>query len=235
MTKKERPGARLRSFRKERGLSGQALADAIGVTRSTVSYWEAGRTALPWTVCLALEAVHGVSATWLSTGEGPMWIVQSKRRVKAGKDFHLIPFLDSELGFDSDGLPIEPHPETPTLGFPSVLLSEVLGGTLPERGLLYLWRVIEDDMAPLLPRDSWVLLDAAPQAREVQIENAIYLIRLGRERIPCLRRIATEPVSGDLLIAADAPGRVPLRCARTATNTECTILAHALWAGIHLF
>ena len=234
MTKIEPPGVRLRSFRMERGLSGQALADALDATKSTISYWEASKTALPWTACLALQAVYGVSASWLSKGQGPMWIVPGKRKARATNDVRHIAFLDENLGFGPKGEPIEPHPDTPTLDIPTALLLEVVGDTPPEPGSLYLWRVCEDDMAPLLPRGTWALVDVSPPARDVQVENAVYLIRLGHGRTPCLRRLATEPISGDLMIAADAPGRVPLRTSQAARKKECTVLGRAIWAGIHL-
>ena len=228
------PGGRLRAFRSERGLTGTALAETLGCTKSTISYWEAGRTTLPWTACLALEAAHGVSAQWLASGEGPMWLVPGRLKTKVRKSLHSIPFLEGQLGFRPDGSVQAPHSETPGLGFPPSLLLEVAGDPLPGPEDLYLWRVKDPEMAPLLPEGAWVLLNVAATAREPLTENAIYLVRLGQEQSPCLRRVAIEPLSGDLLVSTDAPRRVPLRIARTVANGEFSVLARAIWAGVGL-
>ncbi len=228
------PGDRLRAFRRERGLSGSALAESLECTKSTISYWEAGRTTLPWSSCLALEAAHGVSAQWLATGEGPMWLGPGRRKTKAAKGLVAIPFLEGQLGFRPDGSAQAPHPEAPGLGFPPSLLQEIAGVPLPGPEDLYLWRVEDEEMAPLLPKGAWVLLNVAATACEPLTENAIYLVRLGQEQTPCLRRVAIEPISGDFLITTDAPRRVPLRIARTVAEGELTVLARAIWAGMRL-
>ena len=228
------PGGRLRAFRNERGLSGTTLAETLGCTKSTISYWEAGRTTLPWTTCLALEAAHGVSAHWLSAGEGSMWLVPGRRKTRGTKGLHSIPFLEGQLGFRPDGSVQAPHPETPGLGFPPSLLQEISGEPLPGPEDLYLWRVQDSEMAPLLPEGAWVLLNVAAAASETLTDNAIYLVRLGHAQPPCLRRVAIEPLSGDLLITTDAPRRVPLRIARTVANGEFSVLARAIWAGVGL-
>ena len=234
MGKTKTPGERLRAFRSERELTGLALAEGLGCTKSTISYWEAGRTELPWTTCLALEAAYGVSAQWLATGKGPMWLVPARRKTKSAKDIHFIPFLEEQLGFRPDGSVLPPHPESRGLGFPPSLLQEVVGEPLPGQEDLYLWRVKDQEMEPLLPQGAWALLNVDLSAREPLTENAIYLVRLGQENSPCLRRVATEPISGDLLITTDAPRRVPLRIARTVAAGEFTLLARAIWAGVSL-
>jgi hypothetical protein len=163
-----------------------------------------------------------------------MWIVPGKRKPRANQGVYLIPFLDEELGFSPDGSSILPHPDSPTLGFAASLLKEVVGGGLPEHSELYLWRARDTEMAPLLPLGAWVLLDVSIAACATPVENAIYLVRMGHGCIPCLRRVATEPLSGDLLVLADANGRVPLRIARSVAAGEFALLARAIWAGISL-
>ena len=234
MVKIPSPGARLRAFRSERKLTGIALAEGLGCTKSTISYWEAGRTELPWTACLALEAAYGVSAQWLAKGEGPMWVAPARRKPKSAKDIHSIPFLEEQLSFRPDGPVMPPHPESPRLSFPPSLLQEVAGVPLPGPEDLYLWRVKDREMDPLLPQGAWVMLNVAPAAHEPLTENAIYLVRLGQKQSPCLRRVAIEPISGDFLITTDAPRRVPLRIARTVATGKFAILARAIWAGMRL-
>jgi transcriptional regulator with XRE-family HTH domain len=231
MGKSTPPGQRLRAFRRDRDLSGQAIADAIGCTKGTVSYWESGKTSLPWTVCLALEASFGVSARWLYRAEPPMWVVPERTHPKTGKRHTSIPFLGEEVGFGPDGSAIQPHPESLSIGFQPALLDQVLGNDPPPRKALFLWRVQDDAMEPSLPLGSWVLVDTSPEARRTLTENGIYLLRLGQDPIPTLRRLATDPLSGDLLVSTDAPGRVPLAVHLPAEGNCFAILAHAFWVG----
>lgn len=234
MNKTSTPGERLRAFRSERGFTGTTLAESLDCTRSIISYWEAGRTALPWTVCLAIEAAHGVSAHWLATGEGLMWLVPRRRKAKPTKGLQVIPFLEEQLGFNEDGAVIPPHPESPGLGLPPSLLKEVAGDPLPKEGDLYLWRVMDSAMEPLLPFGAWVLLDVSKQDPESLVANGIYLVRSGRKQVPCLRRVAKDPLSGDLLLTADTPRKAPQQIPDGTAKNKSALLGRAIWAGIAL-
>lgn len=230
MAATDTPGARLRAFRIDRGLTGQALAEALDATKSTISYWEAGRTELPRAICLALETLFGVSSQWLATGEGPMWTPSSPKRAKSSKDHLKVPFLSQDLGFSKDGTVLKPHPDSPTLDFPRQLLEEILG---VECRTLYLWQVADEDMAPRLSQGSWALLDVSPAISERIEDHSIYLVRLGLGSSPCLRRLAKDPISGDLLAATDTQGRVPLRLAHQDSESWA-VLARAIWVGSSL-
>ena len=234
MVKKPTPGARLRAFRAERGLTGIGLAQQLNCTKSTISYWEAGRTPLPWTTCLALEAAYGLSAQWLATGEGPMWLVPVRRKLKSSNGLQIIPFLDEKLGFNEDGAVIPPHPESPGLGLPPSLLQEVAGDPLPNKGDLYLWRVTDSAMEPLLPIGAWVLLDVSTQDPESLVANGIYLVRAGRKQVPCLRRVAKDPLSDDLLLTADTPRKASQRIPGGTAKKQSALMGRAIWAGIAL-
>ena len=234
MVKRPTPGARLRAFRAERELTGIALAERLNCTKSTVSYWEAGRTPLPWTTCLALEAAYGLSAQWLAAGEGPMWLVPGRRKLKPSKGLQIIPFLDGRLGFDEDGAVIPPHPESPGLGVSPSLLQEVAGDPPPKGGDLYLWRVTDSAMEPLLPIGAWVLLDVSDQSPDSLVQDAIYLVRSGRSQVPRLRRVARDPLSGGLLLATDTPGRAPQRIPTGTAKNKSLLLGRAIWVGIAL-
>jgi transcriptional regulator with XRE-family HTH domain len=65
--------ARIRRARRIAGISQQALADALGVTRSAVSNWESDSGVRPATDRLAVlaRALH-VSFEWVATGRGEM-------------------------------------------------------------------------------------------------------------------------------------------------------------------
>ena len=63
---------RLSSLRKQKGISQEALAEKLGVSRQAVSKWENGE-AMPETTKLpALAKVFGVSIDWLLSEEEPM-------------------------------------------------------------------------------------------------------------------------------------------------------------------
>ena len=65
--------ARIRRARRIAGISQQALADALGVTRSAVSNWESDSGVRPATDRLAVlaRALH-VGFEWIATGRGEM-------------------------------------------------------------------------------------------------------------------------------------------------------------------
>lgn len=58
-------GLRIMSARLERGLTQQAVADAVGVDRTTVAHWEAGRVNLTAANAIALAACLGTTAEHL--------------------------------------------------------------------------------------------------------------------------------------------------------------------------
>ena len=224
----------MRALRLDRGMTGLALAQSLQVTKSTISYWEAGRTELPWAICLALETLYSVSSHWLAYGEEPMWLAALKPDHDPTKKLTRIPFLSPELGFSSTGKARPPHRESPSMGLSQELLSEILDGQPPDIGDLFFWRAADADMTPLIPQGSWVLLDVAKEACLPIQDHEIYLLRLSATSAPILRRLACDPLSNDLIAAVDAPGRVPLRLEHNPQETPWTILGKALWVGRRL-
>lgn len=229
------PGERLRAFRRERGLSGQALAQALGCTKSTVSYWEAGRTPLPWTVSLALEATYGIAATWLDQGTGPMWLVPGTKIPESCEGAAEIAFLTPELAFDAEGQVQKPHPDSPSIRFPLGLLKEIGRNNPIETANLALWRVLDEDMGPTLPTGAWVMIDTTqPLLLE---DQALYLVRLEEKELPCLRRVTRMVGKGgkkDILIGVDAPGRLPLHFSEARVLADRMLLARVRWVGVPL-
>ena len=63
-------GRRLRLVRAELGLNQSQMAEAIGVTQSSIAAYEADRRRPPLPVALAIEHVFRVSHRWLLTGKG---------------------------------------------------------------------------------------------------------------------------------------------------------------------
>lgn len=73
---------RLRIARESAGLSQPEFADRIGYSRRQVSAWEAGATAPPIAVLIALRRLGNVDPEWILTGPGliPMVDVPPKER-----------------------------------------------------------------------------------------------------------------------------------------------------------
>lgn len=82
-------GKRIKEARKAAGVVQAALADAIGVTQSTVSLWEMGETSPTAENSAAAAVFLHVSFEWLATGRGEMtYGVQSPRAEYALPDEH---------------------------------------------------------------------------------------------------------------------------------------------------
>ena len=64
-------GARIRQARERKGLSQEALAELLNVTKGLVSQYETGLTSPPSKRFSQLAEVLGVSADWLLTGGEP--------------------------------------------------------------------------------------------------------------------------------------------------------------------
>jgi len=86
-------GKRIQALRIQSGLSQEALADQLGVTRQSVSKWELGQ-ALPDTEkVVQLSRLFGVSTDWLLLYEGPMFAKPNRQTLRFGmylivKDFN---------------------------------------------------------------------------------------------------------------------------------------------------
>lgn len=69
---------RIKELRKVLGLTQQKFADAIGVRQNTVAQYEMGRNPPNDTVITLICREFNVSETWLRTGEGDMFIQQTR-------------------------------------------------------------------------------------------------------------------------------------------------------------
>jgi transcriptional regulator with XRE-family HTH domain len=59
----------LRAWRKEQGLTQQALAEALGVKKLAVSRWERGERGIPALLSLALKGLGNVKQTGHEPGQ----------------------------------------------------------------------------------------------------------------------------------------------------------------------
>lgn len=63
-------GTRIRTARKEKGISQAVIARRIGISVAAVSNWETGKNELSGDSLIAVAAILGVSPAWLQTGKG---------------------------------------------------------------------------------------------------------------------------------------------------------------------
>lgn len=235
MSSPDSPGARLRTLRQHLGLTGQALGKELAVTKTAVSYWEGDRVALPQSIALALEQIYGVSAQWLLEGKNPMWGTKWTASLPAlPEGLVRVALLNPVRGFNRKGEPQLPGPHAPSICFPEILLQSMATPTGDSWGHLHLWAVPNDEMSPSMKAGDWVLLDTSLQARRLVNDHGVYLIRIQPETAPALRRVAQDPLSGDLFISVDAPGRVPMRVSLAPKEIGRALLGHAIWIGSRL-
>lgn len=232
MSTPDSPGARLRTLRQHLGLTGQALGKELAVTKTAVSYWEGDRVALPQSIALALEQIFGVSAHWLLEGKDPMWGSKWTASLPAlPEGLVRVALLDPARGFNRRGEAQLPGPHAPSLCFPETLLRALTSPKGDSWDHLHLWAVSDEEMSPSLRAGDWVLLDTSKEVRRDISDHEVYLIRTQPGDAPVLRRVAKDPLSGDLILAVDVPGRVPMRLPPAARRLEELVLGHAVWAG----
>jgi len=213
------PGERLRTLRRSLKLSGLDLSKTLGMSKGIVSYWESDRSALTQCACLALQAVYGVSATWLQEGKGPMW--HPKAAIHAPepspKGLVFYPVLpDGSVPFDDQGQLLPPPPGSDVIGLPDGVLHITSSTTRLRPDDANFWIQIDDPfMRDTLGTIALVLVDSSEDGCQAIEDHALYFIRLGAGQDPCVRRLAVDPASGDVLVGTDARDRVPLRLSRS--------------------
>ena len=77
--------------RKKAGLSQDALAEAVGVSRQAISKWELGAAVPETTKLVPLAAALGVSVDWLHSEEGPEEEADSSQEYDPGEGRPLTP------------------------------------------------------------------------------------------------------------------------------------------------
>lgn len=69
---------RIKKIRKELDLTQQKFADKLGVKRNTVGQWECGINAITDQVITSICREFNVNENWLRTGQGEMFIKQTR-------------------------------------------------------------------------------------------------------------------------------------------------------------
>lgn len=231
MATTETPGARFRTFRTHAGLTGQALAEQLGVTKTAVSYWESGRVSLSRTACLLAEHLYRISSAWLLAGTGPMWRTGPPADLSSEHNLVLRPLL-SDDAFQADGTLVPPGDLAPCLGLPLEVIQKLLK-RLGEGAASELFFVLAHghELEPTIHSGDWVLIHTGEAPRRMVDPHALYLVRICPEDRSVLRRVAVDPASGDFLISADQPGQVPLRTTVAMERRLAVLLGKVCWVG----
>lgn len=101
---------KLQKLRKEKGLSQEALAEMLGVSRQAVSKWEGGQSYPEMETLIALSTVYGVTLDSLvkdgETNEGtsaagpPYWLARGTVfEYKSGRTLFGLPLVHVNIGF----------------------------------------------------------------------------------------------------------------------------------------
>lgn len=214
------PGSRLRLARERLGLTQAQLAEVLRVTRGAVSAWESGLRRLEGPALVALQAVYGVSTTWLLTGAGPAEVEPGI--AAAGTELIYPPLADSLEAWDSEGridvsrLPRAPWP------IPAAQAQELLAGQGGVVDLIFLKGV--PGLGPMLPPGTIHLMNVSRQARSTIDIWATYLLRSDRERRGLCARLRreSERLVAVSLDAMEPPAELP------SGNPERVLLARVL-------
>lgn len=193
------------------------------MTKTAVSYWELGKVSIPRSVCLAMETLYGVSSTWLLEGIGPTWLPKTQVGGGLPPDLLICPLLPGNDPFDASGTMAPVPPSVEILGLPRSIIGP---GSVP---MPFWMRATDPMMRDTLGTQALVLVDASEEARKGIVDHSLYLVRLGRDLPPSVRRLASEPISHDLVVATEVRGQVPLRLSQNDSGWGPIILGRILW------
>ena len=87
---------RIKELREKLGLNQAELANKLGIQKSLISEYENDKKEPSKNVIISLMKIFGVSANWLFTGEGSMFVEGSKAEVPAQKGV-TIPLLSQKV------------------------------------------------------------------------------------------------------------------------------------------
>jgi SOS-response transcriptional repressor LexA len=164
---KTTPGERLKSVRTELRLSQAEMAQAIGITQSSIAAYEGRRRAIPRPVLLALEHRFRINHEWVLRGVGERLTsarpvkpviatnpkeLESLRRLEGEDRYYAVPYLRDPAAAGA-GLIMEEQVE----GY-CVIHQRV--APHPER--IRCVRISGDSMAPTLTDGSIVAIDTIP-------------------------------------------------------------------------
>jgi DNA-binding transcriptional regulator YiaG len=184
---------RLKEAREALGLSQRAFVKPLDLNSATVSVWENGKSGMSSGSALLIERVHNISAKWLLSGVGDMFIRPTMDiTVPVLRAYHctgtgarLVDYLTGEgMSFD--------------VGF----LNGCFSNSKPEN--LYVLRVDDDSMEPTIKKNELIFIDnAVPE----WLHNGVWVF--GYCGFLTVRRIQTT-AHGDYIAKCDNPRYEPM-------------------------
>lgn len=224
------PGERLRTLRQQLGLTGQAVANALGMTKTAVSYWERGKVTIPHSVCLALESLYGVSANWLIQGIEPIWRPKASSSSATHSDMTFAPVIAGNTPFDDQGFPLPSPQKGEVIGLPSGFTHPLDAKGDAPQGQDFFWiRISDPAMRDTLGNQAFVLVDTRDESRRFISNHALYLVRSQNAPHACVRRLAIESQSGNVIAGTDERDQVPMRLVHDQANHRSVVLGRVLW------
>lgn len=223
---------RLNTLIKHLGIDGKRLAEALSLTGSAISDWRSGKAPIRKPNCLALQALYGVSWSWLFDGEGPMWVSEAGGTGDA-QDLVMIPHLEGDVEFAQSGevtLPTNPRAFTPfARGFIKEMLLGCEAGSLSD---LFIFECIGDAMRPTVHPGDMVLVNSALSIRTKPKRGAMFLVRKEPEGMDVrLKRVRVDGVNGKLCLASDSPGFAPIEVEIDGLPIQSLVLGRVCWIG----
>ncbi|MDR2697985.1 MAG: helix-turn-helix domain-containing protein [Holophagales bacterium] len=163
---------RLIEARRALKLSQRKFAEILDVHHSTVSCWELGKSPVSKVSTQAIEQVHRISADWLLTGKGDMFIKQSDT-TEAGSSQIIIPVLSVTPCVDG-GSALGDYVSAGGMSFSECWLRDSFN-VAPNN--LCLLRFDGDSMLPVINPDEMLFVDGLVQPPEYR--DGLWVLRLG--------------------------------------------------------
>lgn len=231
------PGERLRAARKELGLSQTQLAEAIGVTQSSVAAYESHERLPPLPVLLAIEHRLRINHEWIAKGRGerftghaapqqPVVLATPEQRQRMedleGRDaYYAVPYLRDPVA----------------AGRGLVMEEEVVGYCLihrrvaPKPDALRCVRISGDSMAPTLTDGSIVAVDTTPVPLR-NLESHIVCSRTA-EGMVVIKRLRVRDRYA-LLFSDSEDQRTFPPLVLDLTEIEDPVIGQVIWAWVDL-
>lgn len=195
-------GVRLKSLLMHTGMTATELADRLGVSRQSVSFWTTDRNQPSAEKTQKIADMFGVPVMWLRTGidDINMESVTLAENVKGNDDYVFIPEYKLSFGCSSGGVDAPPEWEV------------VPAGAAVYRKIFFQQRYVDpakckrvcaegDSMEPLICDGDRVLFEELPEGTPIR-DGAIYVLSTGGSlKIKRLYR----KINGDLIIRSENP------------------------------
>lgn len=212
---------RIRSKLDELGMNQADLANRVGVSKATITFWLRGDHGLKADNLMKLAAALGCSPTWLQTGKGPEG--KTKDGSPSTADYVLIPHYDAKAAC-GDGY-LNDHVEiNGGLAFRRDWIQSL--GCKPED--LYVIYAQGESMEPYIFEGDIVLIDTAsvePKDRQV------YAVRRPSGEISIKRLV--QQVAGGWIVRSDNQDKnnYPDEPVTEAVLHDIPILGRVIWRG----